>query len=458
MAREKRRFEIEDTRNEKYVGGGARPYLKLPPGLGLFKPPKAGTFRVDFIPFEVTKAVERFLPNLQFARPGRWYWERTFSIHEGIGPDRQKHLCAKATLQPPRGHLAARCPICEARDRLRRSAAQQDKDAAYEMRPRENQIFLVQPRNDRTGALEGQIQLWDIKNYNFGKQLDEFKANADPDDYAAYNRFYDPEAGMTVKILGSELPTGSGGKYSSYGVLEFKPRREPLPLDLFDHGVDLDACVRETPYDVLAAIFGGAADDEGAAEGDFRDPVATHPLKAFRAQPESPVPPSAAASRRGALRPAPVPSPVPDPEPEPDGDPAAEADPFDPPAAQEPEPAAGQGGGADFWVGAPIRFSHKGQTTYGRVQAVDEAQQMIHVPVAGRDRPVYLDYDEAVVVSEEEFAQAVTPPVPTPAPAAKPKAAPKPQAAAPKAAPPKPAAPRPAAPKPAQPSAWDDQE
>lgn len=449
MARDKRRFEIEDTRNETYVGTGARPYLKLPSGLGLFKPPKAGTFRLEFIPFEVSKAVERFLPSLRFARPGKWYWERTFFIHEDLGADRQKHLCAKATLGKP-------CPVCDARDRLRASPNKVDKDAAWNMRPKENQVFLVQPRNDRSGALEGPIQLWDIKNFSFGKQLDEYKQNADPEDYAAYNRFYDPIAGLTVKVNGVETPIGEGRNFSKYSVLEFKGRREALPEELFDHGYDLDAIIRETPYDILQGIFGGATDDDADAGGDGYHQEAPPPAQTAAPKAQFRASQPTAQPKRQALPPAP--------EPESEPEPLPEADPFDQPSEDAGSAEAGGGdSSAPFQVGDPIRFSHKGQETVGRVAVVDPEKQMIHVPIVGQERPKYLDWDEATVISDEEFERAITPPAPKPAKAAQP---------APKAATAKPATPpaqsKPAAagaapkgagaqPRPARPSAWDDQ-
>lgn len=425
MGREKRRFEIVDNRNEVYTATGGKPYLRLPSGLAMFKAPKSGTFRLDFIPFEVTAEHLKYVPTLRFSKPGGWYWERTVFIHEGVGPDNQKHLCAMATYGQP-------CPMCETRTDLRRSPHKEDRDRAYDMRPREDQVFLVQPRNERTQQIEGPLQLWDVKNYNFGKQLDDYKNNADQEDFEAYRRFFDPDEGYTVKILGTELPTGSGGgKYTSYSVLEFKQRREPLPEDLISHGYDLDAMIRPTAYEALKRIFTGTVEDEGPTRGelDRHDELPPAEAPPPPARPQRTTPPQTAAEPPARER-------------APQRATETKATPAGATASRKPAapPVATPTDDCPFQEGDYVRFQFRGRDMVGTVAKINHADKLLHAAVEGAERDKVLEWDEPVVISAEEYSDAmVAQEVPASPPPAKPPAAARPAASKP----PRPASPPP---------------
>jgi hypothetical protein len=251
MSKEKRRFEIEDRMDEVFTGGGGSRTIQMPEGLESFKPKKSGTFRADVVAFQVTDAVKKFHPELRFSPPGKWHWNVIYYAHFGVGPDSQTVICSQKTFGKP-------CPICQERVKLMKDP--HEKEAADAIRPKERQLILLSIRDDR-GNSEAP-RLWDVATYNFKKQLDFALDNSDADEYEERRQFWHPEHGMTLKIAGSEENSGSGRTYGKYSVLEFKPRKEPLPDEFFELGIDLYALVRETPYETARQLYHGIADED----------------------------------------------------------------------------------------------------------------------------------------------------------------------------------------------------
>ena len=71
--------------------------LVLPQGVELMQKEK-GTQVIDIIPYlcSTNKEVD----------PGEYWWERTYWIHRGIGPDDEWAICPKKT-------AGKKCPVCE---------------------------------------------------------------------------------------------------------------------------------------------------------------------------------------------------------------------------------------------------------------------------------------------------------------------------------------------------------
>jgi hypothetical protein len=362
MARERRRFEIVDNRDEIHTNTGGKPYLKLPPGLQLFKPPKH-PFRIEIVPFLVTNEHSRYVPGIRFSRPGGLYYERTLYFHEGVGPDNQRFTCNAAT-------FGGKCYLCEVRADLKTRPDKESRDTAYNMRPKEDQLFLVNLRDDRSGALTT-TELWDVKNFLFGKQLDDYRAAADPEDRESYRRFFDPDEGYTIKVTPSEESMGQGGgKYTFFSVHEFKKRREPLPDDLLDHGYDLDAMVRMADYETFRRLWTGEADDLDS--GEARERVAV-----FRSE-MGPIPREI--EQEPQVEPPTVPVVEPEPEPQ-----------------SIPEPAAVpvfQNGQWVHW----LDFKTK-KPLSGTVVAVNRQKQILQVKTDGTGHQAMIDFSEVVVPS-----------------------------------------------------------
>lgn len=393
-------FEIEsmDNRLAKHQAGG-RPSLKLPQGLSLWKPKKSGSHNIDIIPYRVTENAKRFAYEFGCESPGRWYYERTFHVHQGIGVNNDSHTCLAKT-------FGKRCPICEARDALNKSPYKEDRQKAKELNPKERQLFLIFDYDDPDKG----IQLWEIAHFNFGKQLDAYVKGARKQDQDSYRRFYHRTEGYEMRINGVESPIGEGGgKNTVYSVHQFYPREKPLPDSLLQHGYDLDDIVRELDYTTLKEIFEGgvdaipADDDRGArsrrdsrSARDEEEP----PSRARSRRDEEEPPARSSRSRRDEEEPEPEPAPrtarrsrSEDPEPAP-----ARSRREDP----EPRPAAKQVGELPFASRDEVSFQDRDGTTYGVIDHIVEGKKIAYVKVKGRERPAVLGFEEMTLVRRDD--------------------------------------------------------
>lgn len=417
--RERRKFEIVDHREEKYSTGGKSSY-RVPPNVGQFKTKRTGPIRIDILPFQVTAEHNKFDREICFSSPGGWYKERTYYAHRDVGPDHNAYTCNWKTFGKP-------CPICDVRTVLAQSGSEADRDRAWNLKPSQRQLWLVQEINDRTGEYEGGICLWEEAYFNFGKQLDQYIANASIENRPRYKRHFDPDDGYVLRLAATAESTGSGGgKYTKFSVHEFIARRDPLPDDLVDHGIDLDALVQESDYDTLKRIFTGRDEEEETDSG----PPARVTVSVPAERPRPPADPAPAPRPR----PAPAPeSPLPAPAPRP----RAAAP---PPPVREPEPAPAEEIPAS---GDLVEFEYRGDTVAGRVVSTNDATHIAKVEMEG-GKVITLGWDE-IRVTRAAFD--TTEPAPEPPP-------PPPPAPAPRAAVPRP---RGSAAAPPSDGKWDDE-
>jgi len=237
--RERRRAG-STTRDAKHRAGGDWSTLLIPQGVDVWQP-KAGTKRIDIIPFEVGEGNP-------YAEQGTWYYERTYWIHRGIGPNNESFVCPAKTSKKP-------CPVCEARAKMARDP-ETDKEVLKQMRPKERQCFLVFDHDEE----EKGVQLWDFSWYNFGRLLDDYRKDADEDE-RHINDFDDFEAGATLRIGFREESMGSNTYLEAYKI-DFKPRRNGLDAELLEHGICLDEIIKVPSYEQLKKAFYQEEDDE----------------------------------------------------------------------------------------------------------------------------------------------------------------------------------------------------
>jgi len=230
-------------RAKKHTTGFERTSIQVPADTEMFKLDKAGTRRVDIIPFIAGAGNP-------WAEKGELHYERTFWVHRGIGPNNDAYVCPAKTAKKP-------CPICEYRSELQKDP-DANEDEIKSLAPKERQIFNVV---DKAEPEKG-IQIWDISFYLFGKLLDAEVRNADEDE--DFDLFADPEEGSTLK-LGVAEKSFAGATFYEVETIGFKPRSE-LDEDLLEEALCLDDLVIVLPYDELKAIF--LQVDDGDDEGD----------------------------------------------------------------------------------------------------------------------------------------------------------------------------------------------
>lgn len=233
-AKSKSRLRYSDPREkaEKHTSGYERTAVTLPDGMPVFAFKRAGTYRLDIIPYSCGEGN----PNCE---PGLLHWERTYFSHRDIGSNGDSFICLKRTFGKP-------CPVCEAQAKLRQGNA--DPDLIKALAPKERQLFNVIDCADA----DRKLSLLDISYHLFGKLLDTKLKNADDDD--GYENFPRLDKGMTLK-LGVEEKSFGGRTFYEVKDIEFRPRKVALDESLAEEAACLDDLLIETPYKKLKSIF-----------------------------------------------------------------------------------------------------------------------------------------------------------------------------------------------------------
>lgn len=235
--RKKREEKVVSARKrvEQHDQGSTRTYLAIPEGVTQFIIKKAGTFRLDFVPFTAGMGNP-------FADEGSDTYERTYWVHRGIGANNGTYCCLARTFGKP-------CPVCEYRGQLLKDGGEDHEKVADSLKPKERQLFAVWDHADK----EKGVQVWDFPWWNFGKHLDNKIRNSDEEE--GYEYFASSSIrGKTLKIGATE---DSGGEYKFINCadIEFKDRREALPDVIVDSCPCLDTIPVEMPYADLKKIL-----------------------------------------------------------------------------------------------------------------------------------------------------------------------------------------------------------
>jgi len=233
--RTSRRRAGSGQRDAKHRAGGDWTTLTLPDGIEIFSP-KEGTVKMDIVPFEVGEGNP-------YAKPGEWYYERTFYTHGRVGPNNESYVCPSKTTKKP-------CPICEFRSK---EAANPDGDEKLvkDLKPKERQLFLI--RVHGKDGPEEKVRLYESSFHTFGKLLDKLRQEAEEDEPHKTD-FDDPKKGAVLKVGYTDKDAGGYSFVDCYSI-EFKPRPNGLDEEVLDHGICLDDVVKIMSYDELKKAF-----------------------------------------------------------------------------------------------------------------------------------------------------------------------------------------------------------
>ena len=239
--REERRRAGSKRRDAQHRTGGDWTTMNIPEGVDIFTP-KEKSFRLDIVPFKVGQGNP-------YAESGEWYYERTFFVHRGIGPEGNSYVCPAKT-------SGGKCPICEERAQLARDP-DGDENLIKDLRPKERQIFLFLDRDEE----EKGVQIFEFSNWNFGRLLDERRQEGDEDGDEYVAEFDDPGGGAVLRVKFKE-ESGGGYKYMVARSIDFKPRPNGLDEKYLEHGICPDDLLKILDYDELKKVFLQIEDDD----------------------------------------------------------------------------------------------------------------------------------------------------------------------------------------------------
>jgi hypothetical protein len=351
--REKRVVSAARRLAEHTTGSAA---IKAPDGVKFFQP-KKGAYTIDIVPFTVSGRIKKY--KKPFAEPGDLYYEQTYYVHYGIGPDKDAVVCLARTFGQP-------CPVCEHRNELSQDPKTPDK-AIQALATKERQLFYVYDREEPRSGL----QLWEIAFWNFGKQLDAKIQNASPKKRELYENFASLENGATLRIVGTEEPMEGGKPYLKYGVDEMMEREEPIPEKIVEQAQlaanALDRVPVAMTYDQLRKLFlfGGAEDDVKGKK-------------------------TSKAERNG------------DDEEEEEEETEEEEEADEPEEEEEAdETEEEETEEAELSVGDTVRFKYKGKTKEGSVVKINEKKNIAEIEIEGQEKPSVVNLDELTIVSDD---------------------------------------------------------
>lgn len=225
------RDNVRTRAEERQSTGGGTKFIFPEDQKVEFFQPKKGTFHIDILPYEVS--VDNHPAGV--AKGDLWY-QRTIWVHYGIGAEEKKYLCLKT--------VGKRCPICDARAQMMKSA-DSDDDIIKALAPKEREIFNIIDLNDEKKG----VQLWEISYHLFGKMLEDEIREGDEE----FGDFAMLEGGKTLKVRFGEKKLGKN-TFLETTRIDFEDR-DDYDEDILEDVLDLDDILNLMEYKKLEAVF-----------------------------------------------------------------------------------------------------------------------------------------------------------------------------------------------------------
>lgn len=222
--------------------------FKLPAGVTQFKFDSAATLRFNIMPF-------RCGDDNPCQAKGKIWWERTFFVHQNIGPDRKTVCCL-------RKNWGEKCPICEEQVRLTQKTERGDENGYQRIRDldcKDRQLLALV--NVESAALK--VQIAEASYAAFGERLQiKLKLGNAKN---GYKDFFKLKGGKTIVAQFEKKPLGKGNShwFKCEGI-EMEDREEDYPSSMLEKVPCLDELLIKLPYNSVYSILHGvdAGDDD----------------------------------------------------------------------------------------------------------------------------------------------------------------------------------------------------
>ncbi len=251
--REKERKQIRYTDAKKVAeqqGSGFTPTaFTVPEGMSLFRFKQAKTYNLDVIPYRVGKGNPR-------ADEGMVHFERTYYVHQKIGPNNDSIPCLTKNWKK-------KCPICQYRAKLGMDPKAK-KDVLKALEPKVRQLWIIRDRDE----LEKGLQLFDAAYYKSWGELVKAKTKAGDEKYR-YHHFFHLDDGMMLRVTAEE-DSYEGRKFFKPTNIEMRDRK-PLKASLLDKAPCLDDLLVEKSYKELKELFLQISDEDEEDDDEVED-------------------------------------------------------------------------------------------------------------------------------------------------------------------------------------------
>ena len=234
--KERRRLTKDDVRNNARESGGGKKYFNLPKGVDLWEPDKAGSFLLDFMPYEVT--IENH-PDRRGDKviPGDLWWKYPYAVHERIGPAQDTVVCPASFGKP--------CPICEERARLAKDY-DTNKPAIQAINAKKQVAYIIRNPDDAD-----RFSVFSYSQFKFGDALDEELKSAGEEVLS----FYDvTDEGKTIKVRFAD-DEFQGRKFLKANRIDFEDRKAMDEDEVLEAVPCLDKIFLVMEYEPLKKLF-----------------------------------------------------------------------------------------------------------------------------------------------------------------------------------------------------------
>jgi hypothetical protein len=246
--KKKQRHRVDRERvksNASEAGGGGLPWLRLPKGVSDWHPEKAGSYKIDILPYEVKAA-----HHPDRVDPGTLWYKRPFAIHHSVGVNNESVFCPVS--------VGKRCPMCEERARLAKNW-DENEVTVRSLTPQKWVAYNIINPEDRDEIL--------VFLFSRGKFAEFLESELLEGDEADLN-FYDVTSdGRTLKVRFTE-DSYEGRKFLKASRIDFVPRDAMDEDETLSKVACLDEIFLVHDYDTLNRLFSGHEDEGQASSGD----------------------------------------------------------------------------------------------------------------------------------------------------------------------------------------------
>lgn len=259
----RKRVSRETVRNASKKGAGNGRLFRLPTGIQLWEPKKAGTYAINILPYEV-KAQNHPDDGI---KPGAVWYRRPIKVHRSVGPEQAKIICPTS--------IGKACPICQHATKLRANY-EENKDAIRAITPQNWMLYNVMNPDDADT-----VSIFAFSCGKFASVLDD-EVSQQSDDSNLF--FYDcNDEGRTLKVR-FKMDKHMGQSYLQADRIDFVKRPPMDDEEVFAKTIELDSVLIVLSFDKISAMFDSGEVAEGE-ESDGDDEVVEEIPKTKKSKP-----------------------------------------------------------------------------------------------------------------------------------------------------------------------------
>ncbi len=234
------KYSSSKKRVEEHASGFEPTSYTVPEGYSRFWFKEARKYRLNILPYVVKTR------GYKYADEGAWHFERTYFVHNGVGPLERKYTCMVRTFGDN-----YKCPCCEGVTAMLKEGMK--KEDTREFTPKERQLFIVEDVDGDDG-----IQIFETAYYagqgamGFGQEIDQKMKLFDEDDERL--AFYSLTEGMTLEVLVEKKTTPKGSYLAPTGI-DFVKRKKQYSESLIEELPCLCDLIVPIEYAKLKSIY-----------------------------------------------------------------------------------------------------------------------------------------------------------------------------------------------------------